>query len=202
MNAERALTVRTLRGGEVEPALPAIAALRIEVFRDYPYLYDGDEAYERRYLEGFAQAKDAVAVVVEDEGRVVGCATASAITDRDEAFAAPIAPLFDLAAVYYLGESVLLPAYRGRGIGHAFFDGREAAAREGGYARACFCAVERPERHSFKPAGYRPLDGFWRARGYERLDGVRTAFAWREVGQHEETEKPMAYWTKALEPEA
>jgi hypothetical protein len=34
--------------------------------------------------------------------------------------------------IFYFGESVLLPQFRGMGIGHHFFDEREAAARAAG----------------------------------------------------------------------
>jgi hypothetical protein len=30
--------------------------LRIRVFRDHPYLYNGDPAYERTYLEAYIQS--------------------------------------------------------------------------------------------------------------------------------------------------
>ena len=35
----------------------------------------------------------------------------------------------EVARLFYFGESVLLPEYRGQGVGHAFFDHREAQAR-------------------------------------------------------------------------
>ena len=39
---------------------------------------------------------------------------------------------------------------------------------------------------------------FRRKRGFEKLDGVTTAYAWKDVGASEETEKPMQFWMKQL----
>jgi GNAT superfamily N-acetyltransferase len=117
-----------------------------------------------------------------------------------EELAAPlVAAGYDMARIFYLGESVLLRAYRGRGIGHAFFDGREAQARAlGGFTHAMFCSVVRPDAHPLRPAGYVPLDGFWRKRGYTALPGVVGSLAWQDIGERAETAKPMQYWMKAL----
>jgi hypothetical protein len=41
--------VRPLGGAEVTAALDDLAALRIAVFAAWPYLYDGDRAYEADY---------------------------------------------------------------------------------------------------------------------------------------------------------
>ena len=80
---------------------------------------------------------------------------------------------FDVASIFYCGESVLEPAYRGHGIGHRFFDLREAHARAlGGFRSITFCAVVRPPDHPQRPAEYRPLDAFWRKRGYAPVDGL------------------------------
>ena len=96
--------------------------------------------------------------------------------------------------VFYFGESVLLPEYRGRGVGHAFFDAREAAAREAGATWMCFCAVVRAEDHPARPADHRPLEGFWRKRGYAPMPGVTTRFDWAEDGSSEEVEHDMQFW--------
>ena len=55
------IDVRSLTGDEIKPVLPELARLRITVFRDWPYLYDGTLEYEEGYLEKLAKAKGAVA---------------------------------------------------------------------------------------------------------------------------------------------
>ena len=66
---------RALTGADLEAALPALAALRIEVFRTFPYLYAGTQEYEQGYLRDFAAAADSLVVVAEADGRIAGCAT-------------------------------------------------------------------------------------------------------------------------------
>jgi hypothetical protein len=56
--------------------LDEVARLRIEVFREWPYLYDGTLDYERDYLAHFADAEDALIVAARDGDSVVGAATA------------------------------------------------------------------------------------------------------------------------------
>ena len=140
-----AVAVRTLTGAEISAALDDLAQLRIEVFRAFPYLYDGDVAYERDYIVEFAAAPHAALVAAFDGDRIVGAATASPMNAQKAEFQRPFVDRgIDVDRLFYFGESVLLPDYRGQGIGHAFFDQREAAGRVAGAVQASFCAVIRP----------------------------------------------------------
>ncbi|MCA8883533.1 MAG: GNAT family N-acetyltransferase [Rhodobacteraceae bacterium] len=193
------VTIETLSGAALTAALPDLARLRIAVFRDWPYLYDGDMAYEEGYVRAYAESPGAVVIGARADGRLVGAATAAPMAEHDEAFAAPLrAAGHEPAAFFYFGESVLLPDYRGHGIGHAFFDRREDAARAQRFRHACFCAVIRPADHPLRPAGARALEPFWRARGYAPLEGVTASFNWKDVGEETETAKPMQFWARTL----
>lgn len=192
--------VETLAGAALQAALPALADLRIAVFRDWPYLYDGTLGYERTYLDKFAATAGSLIVAAFDGARIVGAATASPLLGHADDFAVPFkAAGHDPARIYYFGESVLLPAYRGQGLGHAFFDHREAAARAAdGFTHTAFCAVIRPVSHALKPPGYRPLDAFWSRRGYHKADGLLASFAWKDRGQPHATAHPMQFWLRGL----
>ncbi len=191
------LTVRPLTGAELAGALGTLADLRIAVFADWPYLYEGDAAYEADYLKEFAAAPDAVLVAAFDGARIVGAATAAPMAHQKAQFRNPFAARgYDIDRLFYFGESVLLPEYRGHGVGHAFFDHREARARACGANAACFAAVVRPSDHPARPAGYAPLDAFWTRRGYAPVPGLVTDLAWKDHGQAEETMKPMQYWLR------
>lgn len=193
------LDIRPLSRTELAHHIEAVAHLRIAVFHDWPYLYDGDLAYEKRYLQPYLSSEKAIVVGAFDGDRLVGASTGTPLSDHAEDFAAAFSGTgLDLATIFYCAESVLLPQYRGRGAGHAFFDAREAHARALGYPRCCFCAVIRPEDHPARPAGYAPLDPFWRKRGYAPLDGVRARFSWKDRDAGGESEKELQFWIRAL----
>lgn len=193
------ISVAPVTGAGLADVIPALAALRIAVFRAFPYLYDGDEVYEAGYLADFAAAEGAVIVVARDGVAIVGAATAAPLRTQDEAWQAPLAAAgFDVARTFYFGESVLLAGYRGQGIGHAFFDHREAQARTHGATHAAFCSVIRAADHPARPAEHRPLDAFWRGRGYAPLPGVTAHFGWKTVGGDGEEPHELQYWTRAL----
>lgn len=191
--------VRRLSRAEAQSAFDRLARLRIEVFRDYPYLYEGDLDYERRYLATFMASPGAVVIGALAAGALVGAATAAPLADHFEEFAQPFAARgLDPAEFFYFGESVLRKAHRGQGIGVRFFEERERAAREAGFSRCVFSAVVRPPDHPARPAGHVPLDAFWTKRGYARIDGLSTGFSWRDVGDAEESVKPMEFWQKRI----
>ena len=191
------LTVGPLRGAERAAALGSLAQLRIAVFRAYPYLYDGTAEDEAAYLADFFASPDAVLVAARDGDAIIGAATASPMRDQGEDFRARFADAgLDTEALFYFGESVLLPGYRGRGIGHAFFDAREQAARDHGARGAAFASVIRPADHPARPDDYRPLDPFWRARGYAPVDGLTVAMDWKEVGEDGSSAKALQVWMR------
>ena len=193
------LRIETLTGAALAAALDDVARLRIEVFRAWPYLYDGDLAYEREYLQSYRDSAGAVVVGAFDEDRLVGAATGTPLADHADDFAAAFAQsTLDMADIFYCAESVLLPAYRGQGAGHGFFDAREAHARELGFAKSAFCSVIRPKEHPLHPTGYTPLDPFWRKRGYQPLPGVVAEFAWKDIDQPKETSKALQFWLRDL----
>lgn len=190
--------IQTCSGAAVAPWLDAVARLRIEVFRDFPYLYDGSLDYEREYLSTYAASPTSLFVLALAGDAVVGASTGIALTDAEAEFQAPfIAAGIPLDAVFYFGESVLRPAWRGQGLGHRFFDERERFAASLGKTITAFCAVERPDNHPLKPADYSPLDPFWTARGYVRQPPLRTLYEWQDIDTAQPTAKPMVFWLKA-----
>lgn len=192
------ITTRVLTGDSLAAALDDVARLRIAVFRDWPYLYDGDLEYERDYLRAY-QSPAAVVVAALDGTRIVGAATGAPMQDHAEDFAKAFEGRAEaLSDIFYCAESVLLPEFRGHGIGHAFFDARERHARDFGAKYSAFCSVIRPPDHPQRPADYRPLDEFWRKRGYAPLSDVVAKFAWKDLGDAEQSDKRLQFWMRDL----
>jgi GNAT superfamily N-acetyltransferase len=192
------MQIKIVHGQAVTPYIADLARLRIEVFRAFPYLYEGSEDYEASYLATYAASPESLFVLALDAGRIVGASTGVPMTDAPDVFKAPFTKAdIDPASIFYFGESVLSTQYRGRGLGVRFFEEREAYARRlGRFGWCAFCAVERPYNHPLRPADYVPLDNFWTKRGYEHRADLRTMLAWQDIGEGEETEKPMSFWLK------
>jgi len=193
-----ALNFARFMGREIESVFSELAPLRIAVFRDFPYLYEGTEAYEKIYLQTYARSDRALLYAAYHENRMVGATTCIPLQDETEEVQKPFLEAgYDLNSIFYFGESILLPAYRGLGLGHRFFDVREAhAASFGTYETTCFCAVVRPDDHPLRPENYRPLDRFWEKRGYRKEPLLRSSFDWPDLGETESTPKQMLYWLR------
>ena len=191
--------LRVLKGEAVEQILDDLAMLRIQVFREWPYLYDGNLVYERRYMASYRNNPNAVLVAAFDGDRLVGASTGTPLEAHSKEFSEPLDGRgIDMARCFYCAESVLLPEYRGQGLGHGFFDMREAHARDLGMTASLFCAVVRPADHPGRPDRYRPLDPFWKKRGYVPLDGCVATFSWRDLGGRERN--PQAFADLAPDP--
>lgn len=195
-----AITVKRACGAAIGPWLDDVARLRVVVFRDWPYLYDGDFGYEQDYLRAYARSAESVFVLAFDGERVVGASTGLPLADDTVEFQQPFLDAGrSVDDVFYFGESVLLPEYRGRGLGHRFFDEREAHARSlDRFAFTAFCAVDRDASDPRRPEDHRGNEVFWTKRGYVRQSGLTMRLSWQETGEPAPSEKPLTFWLRAL----
>jgi len=194
------IAIRIFTGADVAPHLEAVAALRIAVFSEWPYLYSGDREYEQGYLATYAESTRSLFVLAFDGDVVVGASTGIPLADETAAFQQPFLDRgIGLDRVFYFGESVLLPAYRGQGLGHRFFDEREAhARRSGGFDLTAFCAVERRADDPRRPSGHRDNDAFWIRRGYQRQDDMFCQLEWQENDQPWPSCHRLRFWLRPL----
>ncbi len=193
------MEVRTFTGPEVADHLADVARLRIEVFREYPYLYDGTANDEAEYLIGYTKSERTLVVLAFDGPLVVGASTGMPLSDESAPFQKPfIEHGLPISDVFYFGESVLSRSYRGRGLGHRFFDEREAHARAHGFSVAAFCAVERADNDPRRPADYRTTEAFWQKRGYQKQPGMTCQLIWKEVGEELPSRHSLCFWLRRV----
>lgn len=192
------LVRKLYRGAEISEIIDALAKLRIEVFRDWPYLYDGDMSYERRYLADYTRSDGCVASVW-DGAKMVGAATGMALSAQPQEVRSGLEAVGkSVDKIYYCAESVLLPGYRGQGLGHHFFDAREEVARSLGFLQMAFCGVVRDPQDPRRPKGARSLGRFWQGRGYSQVMGAIARMSWCDIGDDRETEKLLQFWMRSL----
>ena len=196
------VTLKVLHPQDAEftARIPALAALRITVFREFPYLYDGSLEYEEKYLATYRECATSIVALALDGEQVVGASTALPLSaetaNLKNAFAGQP---YVLAEIFYCGESILLPAYRGRGVYREFFTARERHARVlGGYKWMALCAVARPSTHPRRPPDYVPLDAIWQKFGYTQQSDLRATFEWQDLDETSPSPKEMVFWLKPL----
>jgi GNAT superfamily N-acetyltransferase len=187
-------------GDAMRPYLADLARLRLAVFREFPYLYDGSLAEEQASVAGFGATPGAGLAVAFDGETVVGCATCQPLATEPASIQLPFRALgWDVAAICYFGESVLLAPHRGRGAGVGFLKAREAHAMTlAGCTHAAFCAVIRPDDHPLRPAGHTRLDGFWQRRGFRPVPELVCTMRWKQVDTEAKVENRLAFWVKRL----
>ncbi len=194
------LDIHVIKGPDIKDVLHELGQLRIDVFREFPYLYDGNAEYEQKYLQTYAESPESIAVLALDGKQVVGASTGLPLTDETEEFKNAFKDSgYPEQTVFYCGESILLPRYRGMGVYKHFFREREEHARSlNRYQTITFCAVQRPESHPLRPADYRPLDPVWKKFGYRKVPELQTTYYWKDIGRNTESGKLMIFWIKTL----
>lgn len=199
MNGSKEISERVLTGAAIADVLDDLATLRLDIFRDYPYLYQGRREDELTYLGTYAEVPDACVILAYDGNTIVGAATGMPLVHEDarmlEAFAGTALPLSE---VYYVGELLFLPAYRNHGLGRKLLARLERQIRSLGRYRTFTCAtVERPDDHPVRPRDYIPITRFLARTGFARLPGVTTHFTWRET-DGVNRDHPMQFWSREL----
>jgi len=193
------LEILRLNGSEARKYVKELGLLRLKVFFDYPYLYEGSLDYEIQYLETYFKAKHSIVVLLKEDNKIIGATTGIWASEEEASFREPFRKHgLNPDDVFYFGESVLLPEYRGKGYGKIFFEEREEFARSLSFIKyLSFCGVVRKD-HPLEPNGYKPLDTFWQAQGFKKADGLVTEYHWKDRGDEKETNKQMQYWIKEI----
>jgi len=189
------MTILELSGTKVLGYLDQLAGLRLSIFRDYPYLYDGLLEDERRYLAGYAEQGQVL--VALDEGRVVGAITGMPLAKESAAF---VEPFRNAGLVpeqyYYIGELLFEQPYRNRGWGSRLLARLEQlVADQGCYRSLCLATVLRPDDHPLRPVGFTPIDLFCQRHGYSLINGITAQVPWREL-DGQVSNKALAFWHK------
>ena len=103
------LRFERLGGPRFSEVFDELAALRIAVFREYPYLYEGTVAYEKTYLQTYADSGRSFLFAVYDGTRMIGATTCIPLEDETDEVQEPFLKAgFALDEVFYFGESLLL----------------------------------------------------------------------------------------------
>jgi GNAT superfamily N-acetyltransferase len=179
--------------------IDTIAKLRIDIFKEFPYLYDGDLHYEQNYLKKFSHAKDAIAVILKADDEVVGVVTGLPLRYEEDAMQRPWKETnFNIDTIYYFSEILLYADYRNQGLGKELLNTAQEwieSARK--YNFFTLATVDRDR--SLAPDGYQPSNNFWIDHGYNKLNDIVSHISWRDIHKDQEDAKPMLFWIKKIQ---
>jgi GNAT superfamily N-acetyltransferase len=199
-------TIKVLVDSELQKILPFIVEQRITLFREYPYLYEGNAKEENTYLTWFSKLPHSAVVVAYLGDDPVGFVTGTDFTAFSEHFEGS-SDLFKRAglnpwAYYYIAEIIILPSYRGNHLSKRLFDAIEAYAYKCGYTASCF-VTESHDVHPLKPKNYRSLEPLWADLGYAQ-SSLFIHFSWLTIQPDTsgiQQEHKLDYWLKDLNKE-
>ena len=99
------MQIQTITGKNILNLIDDVARLRIAVFREFPYLYEGSLDYEQHYLEKLSESDSGVVVAARDGAKVVGASTALPMVEAEAAFQKPFMESgADLNDYFYFAE--------------------------------------------------------------------------------------------------
>ncbi|MCI5072010.1 GNAT family N-acetyltransferase [bacterium] len=188
-----------LIGNQINAYFEDLAHLRITIFREFPYLYEGSYAEEKQYIKTYQNSKKSLLVLAKHNDQIIGATTCIPMADETEEFYQSFLDYkIDISQVFYFGESVILKEFRGNKIGHEFFKLRESHAKQHmqDLKYTSFCAVDRAKDHPLRPDDYTPLNNFWQRMGYKKHDDMKVYYSWKDVDRQQEDTKAMTVWLK------
>lgn len=191
--------IKALKGAEARKYVDDIADMRISMFKEYPYLYDGSIEYEREYLETYFKSENSIILLVFDKDKVVGFSNVIPFVEETAELKKPFeGNKLDVKDYLYIGEVMLKDRYRGKGLLRKFFEHHENYAKEHGYPYLTFITSKRPDNHPMKPSDYRELGPIWEHFGYSLDDRLVAEFKWKQIDTGKEEENSLSFWVKEV----
>ncbi|NGX47447.1 MAG: hypothetical protein K1000chlam3_00821 [Chlamydiae bacterium] len=191
---------KTLKGKEILSYIPEITNLGITVFREYPHFFENTIAFSE-YLSMYANSKNAIVIIAEDDGEVIGVIMSLPLAESmKEIKALFLEKHISMEDIFYFGEFFLLKKYRRKKNGYEMYKEFEKIVWEKGWKKIAFCEIVQQENDPKKPNDYISLDSFWERQGYIKQPELIVHFSWKNIGASEKTPHPMVFWTKNLTP--
>lgn len=190
-----------LQGAVINSRVKDITDLSLIIYREYPYLYEGTQEEYLPLIQHYAQSENSIACLLLDDEKPIGIAIGMPMNVMRENYKQPIlhSEAVNIDSLFYLGEFLLLEAYRGKGFGKQMYREFERLVKEkGNFTTLCFCKISEFESHPLMPVKYKPLDDFWIKLGFEKVENLNFSVVWRNVDEVEDSPHHLVYWMKAL----
>lgn len=194
------ITFKTFRGNNSVPYSKDIWNVCLQVYKEYPYLWDASGTDYTYYIESFENSKDSVVVLAFDGKHVVGVATGLRFSDYTaEHYKAPfISCGYSLDSIFYVADLLILKEYRNDSNIAVMYKKLEAIAKKDpSYFYITYNEMEDDYIHQ-APPDYKPLDKLLIKWGFVKQTETRFTTYYENINESEETPHTMVYWIKSL----
>ena len=187
--------MKIMRGLEIENHIDDLGRFRMEIFREYPYLYDGSIEYERVYLSRYSRNPESLLLILQDDRGILGACTGMPLTSEDIGFQNTFVGE-NKDEIYYIGEIMLRADSRGQGLGSSLLSTALSLIDLTRFKKVSLCTVDRGLNHPRRPVNYCPPDYLWEKYGFVKSSNHLAYLGWKDIGHEIETDKPMNIWFK------
>ena len=141
------IVIKNYFGKDVNSLLDQVCRMRIEFFREYPYLYVGNYEYEKEYITGLSKSSRSMIASAYYENELIAISTALPLVSEADILE-ELPKIFsnagyDPTRYYYYGEIIILPDYRGIKLSQRLYNEHQTFAQKWGYKNACLAVVVR-----------------------------------------------------------
>jgi hypothetical protein len=199
---------KQLSGYEGTPFIADIGQLIIDVYKEWPYLYEGTTEEQTQYIQKrYIEKPNSMIITAFEHKKLVGLGMGVPLSEAPDHYLAPFrcdnrCLEFPLEDVFYVGELIVKPEYRQQRIA------KEICQMMGNhilnshrYQAVAFCTVNRPSDFHLahlKPENYFSPDSFWEELGFTKYENLTFTGVWRLVQESDESQHQMIYWVKKL----
>jgi hypothetical protein len=161
-----------LTGSELTDWTDELARLRIDAFREFPYLYEGSMDYERNYLKAYGTHQNALLLVLMQDNIICGMSSGMPLNTDSEIVAtlrmAMCAQDYPVGDFFYFSETILTTAFQSQGWYSKLTKRRAAIVTSWGFHWGCFLTVHREADHPLRPPDYQGPFNKFEHLGYKR----------------------------------
>lgn len=193
------LHVETYKGAEIAPYTNKIVQLANDLFKKYPYLYDGSDAEYTKHLTSYAQSRHGVVSIAFDGDKIIGVATGIPLSEAWEKYQSPFrAKGEDTSKIFYLGELLVTPEYTGKGLGQQMTKNVEQFAKEKGFKTITAQVIDEKTVKETAPQNHYSMTNVLKKLSYQERPELKLISYWTNVNDSKDTPHQMVYWTKSL----
>lgn len=178
------LRIESLSGAESKKYFEDFARLRIEIFREYPYLYEGTVENERNYIENYLSNPQSRIFVLFDGDKICGMLTTVPMSGEYQDIIASFEKTgLKSSESFYLGDMILQKEYRNRKLFPIFFNAALEHAKCKGFKTLSLMCIVCKDADWGRPAEFRDVVRLCEKIGFTKIDGGVIELKWASLAK-------------------